>query len=370
MGALQYVDHPGYSAIIFRRTYSDLILPEALMERARDWLTDTGARWAEKEKTWTFPSGATLSFGYLKSEQDRHRYKSAAFQYIFFDELTQFTRTQYLYLFSRLRRLTTDQQIPLRMRSASNPGDIGHTWVAERFVDPGHPDRPFIPSQLEDNPFLDADSYDDSLSHLDPVTRAQLRWGDWRVRPEGGMFDRANFPIVNGYDQAADRRVRYWDLAATDTKQHHDPDWTCGVLMSSNSHESHWTVEHVLRERVGPADVERLIRRTANRDGPNTYVAMEQEPGSAGKSVIDHYRRNILGGYAFIGVRATGSKTIRATALAGQSGAEHVRVVKARWNEPYFDELETFPMGRHDDQVDATAGAYQFLTRPRDWRAW
>jgi hypothetical protein len=37
-----------------------------------------------------------------------------------FDELTQFKESSYTYLFSRLRRLK-DSDIPLRMRSASNP---------------------------------------------------------------------------------------------------------------------------------------------------------------------------------------------------------------------------------------------------------
>src|SRR5262245_15565615 len=45
MGALQFVDVSGYAAILFRRTYTDLSLPGALMSRATEWLGDTAARW-------------------------------------------------------------------------------------------------------------------------------------------------------------------------------------------------------------------------------------------------------------------------------------------------------------------------------------
>jgi hypothetical protein len=56
MGALLYVDVPGYSALILRRTYTDLALPGALMDVAHEWLEGSAATWHEMEKTWRFPS--------------------------------------------------------------------------------------------------------------------------------------------------------------------------------------------------------------------------------------------------------------------------------------------------------------------------
>src|SRR5690242_13757422 len=47
MGALQFVDCPGYAAILFRRTYADLSLPGALMDRCRSWLGETAAKWSD-----------------------------------------------------------------------------------------------------------------------------------------------------------------------------------------------------------------------------------------------------------------------------------------------------------------------------------
>lgn len=79
MAALQFVDIPGYSAILFRKTFADLTLPGALISIAKEWLmpwVERGeVKWSEKEHKFTFPSGATLAFGYLESENDCYRYR-------------------------------------------------------------------------------------------------------------------------------------------------------------------------------------------------------------------------------------------------------------------------------------------------------
>lgn len=186
MAALQYVDVPGYAAILFRRTLTDLSLPDALMSRADEWLSGTAAKWSTQERTWTFPSGATLTFGYLDEERDRYRYQSAAFQYVGFDELTQFPRPWYLYLLSRLRRLS-GSNLPVRMRAATNPGGIGHKWVRERFIDKPE-ERVFIPAKLQDNRYIDRAEYLEFLGELDSVTRAQLRDGDWEADGVGLVY--------------------------------------------------------------------------------------------------------------------------------------------------------------------------------------
>ncbi|GAF68026.1 unnamed protein product, partial [marine sediment metagenome] len=106
MGALQYCDIPNYSAIIFRRQIVDLEQQGALISRAHEWLHDTPARWSASNNRWHFPSGAVLAFGHLSSELIKYNYQGAEFQYIAFDELTQFWEEDYLYLRSRLRKPT------------------------------------------------------------------------------------------------------------------------------------------------------------------------------------------------------------------------------------------------------------------------
>lgn len=79
MAALQFVDVPGYSAILFRKTFADLALPGALIPVAKEWLapyTKTGeVKWSEKLYKFTFPSGATIIFGYLDNESTMYRYQ-------------------------------------------------------------------------------------------------------------------------------------------------------------------------------------------------------------------------------------------------------------------------------------------------------
>ena len=200
MGALEYADVPGYSALILRRTFQDLAKPGALLDRSREWLQGTGARWNEQKKQWRFPSGAVIAFGYLETDNDVYQYASAEYQYIAFDELTQFTERQYTFLFSRLRRLA-NSDVPLRMRSGSNPGGVGAEWVQQRFIpddwtpEMGREVRPwdkngriFVPARLKDNPHLDQEGYEQSLAELDEVTRAQLLEGDWQVRMRGNIY--------------------------------------------------------------------------------------------------------------------------------------------------------------------------------------
>jgi len=187
MAALQFVQVPDYAAIIFRRSYTDLNLPGAIMSRAEQWLAGSDAKWNANDHEWTFPSGAKLVFSYLQRPNDKYRYQSADFQFIGFDELTHFPEDDYTYLASRLRRPSAGplSQVPLRIRGAANPGGVGHRWVKERFVDGRNEQRVFIPAGLEDNPHLDQESYEASLELLDPITHAQLRHGDWSIRPPG-----------------------------------------------------------------------------------------------------------------------------------------------------------------------------------------
>jgi hypothetical protein len=130
--ALQFVEVPEYSAILFRRTFADLSLPGALIPMSHSWLSGTDAVWDAQRHQWNFPSGATLAFGYIDTENDHYRYQGAEFQFIGFDELTQFREMQYRYMMSRLRR-PEGMTLPLRVRAASNPGGIGHEWVRDRF---------------------------------------------------------------------------------------------------------------------------------------------------------------------------------------------------------------------------------------------
>ncbi len=196
MAALQYVEVPRYRALLLRRTFAELSKPDTLMYTAYEWLKPTAARWTAANHTWNFPSGATLTFGYLDNEGDTQKYKGPGFQFIGWDELTEFTESMYRYMFTRMRR-PPGMPVPIRMRSASNPDGIGHAWVKERFItNGGTENRVFVPSRITDNIHVDQAEYISTFDEVNPVTRRQLLEGDWDVRPEGKLFKREWFKIV------------------------------------------------------------------------------------------------------------------------------------------------------------------------------
>ena len=361
MAALQYADVPGYSALLLRRSYTDLSLPGALMDRARFWLMPSDATWRDTTKTWQFPSGATLTFGYLERPGDEYRYQSTEFQFVGFDELTQFQETQYRYLFSRLRR-PHDVQVPLRMRSASNPGGVGHEWVRSRFIDNdvAEDERVFIPASLPDNPYLDQEAYIQSLQQLDPVTRQQLLAGDWTARQPGNLFKREWLTLVEELPVQINRSVRRWDLAATPMRPGADPDYTAGVRVDYGADGLYYVVD-VQRMRGSPGEVESLIRHTAMMDGGKTQIYIEQEPGASGVNTIYNYVTRVLPDFTVRGQRATGSKVERAGPVSSQAEVGNIRLLRGSWLGNFLDELVAFPIGGHDDQVDAMSGAFMRL---------
>ena len=175
--------------------------------------------------------------------------------------------------------------------------------------------------------------------------------------PEGNRFKRYWFEIVPG-SAAQAFRVRYWDKAGT----RDGGDWTAGVLMSWVP-GSYWYVEDVVRGQWSSLERETVIRRTAEADsdryGP-VEIWLEQEPGSGGKDSAEYTIRN-LAGFAAYAERASGTKEVRAEPFAAQCEAGNVKLVRGDWNERYLDELTVFPNGLHDDQVDASSGAFNRL---------
>ncbi|MEO2006929.1 MAG: phage terminase large subunit, partial [Candidatus Poribacteria bacterium] len=126
---LRGVENPGYRGLLLRRTFPEL--RKSLMDQAQKILTGL-ATYNVESRTWTFPSGGQLMFGSLRNDREVHRYQSAEFAYIGFDELTSFSQYQYEYMLSRNRNVVGLRN---RIRAATNPGGVGHNWVKARFVD-------------------------------------------------------------------------------------------------------------------------------------------------------------------------------------------------------------------------------------------
>lgn len=182
--ALQY---PKSKQIIFRRTFPDL--ERSLIRVSLGLYPRETATYNSSKHTWTFKNGSIIDFAYIDKENDVYQYQSAEYDVIRFDELTHFTEFMYTYMISRCRGANS---YPKGLKSSTNPGGIGHTWVKARFIDIGEPNiihqfkegsRIFIPSLIQDNMFLlenDPD-YVTRLDNLPEKEKKALKYGDWDI---------------------------------------------------------------------------------------------------------------------------------------------------------------------------------------------
>jgi predicted phage terminase large subunit-like protein len=253
-----------------------------------------------------------------------------------------------------------------RLREAGEQGWLSATftpkgrkhWTYETFAS-GRPDTALFHARTSDNPFLPAGFHGTIRQQYTSVLAEQELEGAF-IDAGGVMFRRAWFPIVD-HVPALTSRVRAWDLAATpkDELAARDPDYTVGLLMGRTAGGDLYVLD-VRRLRGTPRQVEALVLQTAQEDGREVRIIMEQEPGSAGVAVVDHYLR-LLQRYDFRGQRSTGSKADRAQPLAAQAEGGAVRLLRGPWNRDFLDEIEAFPFGRHDDQVDTASLALDRL---------
>ena len=182
--------------------------------------------------------------------------------------------------------------------------------------------------------------------------------------------------IVDDFPRDA-KGLRYWDLAGTQAKAGTDPDWSAGAQVFYKSGQ--WFITGMERFRDTPLGNENRVKATASRDGRGMKVYVQQDPGQAGKSQISHYARNVLAGYAFHGHnKGQIGKVTMAEPLAAAAEAGNVFIVRKTADgfglteqeiETLLSEMELFPNGPHDDQVDAITGAMNRLlektTKPR-----
>ena len=196
--ALLYaLKYPKSKQLIFRRTFPDL--EKSLIRVSLEFYPRDVCSYNSSKHIWTFKNGSIIDFGYIDSEKDVYQYQSAEYDIIRFDELTHFTEYMYVYMISRCRGANN---YPKGLKSSTNPGGVGHSWVKERFIDIGQPNkihtikledgstmtRIFIPSLVQDNKFMleyDPD-YIKRLNALPEKERKALLYGDWDIFD--GMF--------------------------------------------------------------------------------------------------------------------------------------------------------------------------------------
>lgn len=414
LNPLYHVDNRKFGAVTFRRTTKQVRSEGGLWDTAEELYSAIGAKANQQDLHFTWKSGARHTFAHMEHEKNRLDWQGSQIALIQFDELTHFSWKQFSYMLSRNR---SDSGVVGRIRATLNPdpdhwarqfidwwiGEDGLAipersgvirWFAVKADDVlwadsraecikkyGNPDLPddhekqvkpksftFIKSSLEDNKILMANdpSYAASLEAMPRVERARLRDGNWNVRATAGMyFRRSDFEIVDAPPPCS-KWVRAWDQAGTKKKKESDdPDWTAGVKMGKTK-DGRYVVAHVDRFQENPSTVDRRIKNTAESDGKDVSIRLAQDPGQAGKSQASAQTR-MLAGFSVRAKPVTGDKGTRAQPYSSQVEAGNVMLVRGPWNEAYLREHDNFTGSgddAHDDQVDASADAFDELSEP------
>jgi hypothetical protein len=220
---LHGLNSANFSGLLVRHTTEEL---RELIQKSQELYPRAipGIKWSERKSQWTSPQGGRLWMSYLDKDTDVTRYQGQAFNWIGFDELTQWSSPYaWDYMRSRLRSAHS-KDLGLYMRGTTNPGGNGHSWVKKMFIDPAPPNTPywatsvesgetirypaghskageplfkrrFIPASLFDNPYLsEGGDYEAMLLSLPEHQRKQLLEGNWDVN-EGAAFPEFNRAI-------------------------------------------------------------------------------------------------------------------------------------------------------------------------------
>lgn len=187
------LEYPKARIYIFRKTIPELkqsVVPEIYKQCADYINTAKEMTYNAQDRVFNFANGSIIQLAYLENPQDMFRYQSAEIHLLLIDELTHFSQDEYEYLKTRVRGTG---QHPLKVMSATNPGNIGHAWVKSYFIDIAKAEtiykdrngntRQFIPAKVSDHP-IEAfrDTYTQQLSSLtNPDLKRALLLGDWDI---------------------------------------------------------------------------------------------------------------------------------------------------------------------------------------------
>ena len=317
-----------------------------------------------------------------------------------FDELTHFTAHQFFYMLSRNRSMSG---VPGYVRCTTNPDcssfvrDLIDWWIGEDgfpikersgvlrwFIrrddtliwadsreelvkNYGEDELPksltFISALITDNPILmEKDpAYMANLRSLSRVERMRLLGGNWDVKEAAGMlFQKEWFEVIDTIPGGWISAIRCWDRAATKpSNSNKDPDWTRGLLLYRYPNNL-FLIADLKSIRDTPGKVETLIKNVASHDSQAVRVMSQQDPGSAGVAEADNFKR-MLAGFDVRTVTISKDKITRAKPVSAQAEAGNIKVLRAPWNNEFFDELENFPVGQHDDCVDVLSLGFNEL---------
>ncbi len=413
---LRHIDNPWFNTAIFRKDYTQVTSPGGLWDSSQ--LIYNHVKGSIPLKTpklhWRFKSGATVTFDYLKRDEDCEGWQGSQIALIGFDELTHFSEYIFFYMLSRNRSMCG---IKPYIRATCNPD--ADSWVADFikwWINPetGYPipersgkirwmvrinevihwfdtrqeavdaaiengldcekamimakSVTFIASTLQDNKILmkNDPGYMANLMALALVERERLLYGNWKIKAAAGlMFRRTKVNMLENLPTDVVLWARGWDLAATSEDEKGDPAYTAGVLIGKRKN-GRYIIADVINRRCDSSEVRELIKMTCKTDKTKrgrVVTRLPQDPGQAGKDQAQSYLKLLSGFFVKI-LPESGDKVTRAEPLSAQwLGLEgmdkgNVDVLIADWNEMYFNQMESFPQSKFKDMVDASSSAF------------
>jgi predicted phage terminase large subunit-like protein len=161
---------------------------------------------------------------------------------------------------------------------------------------------------------------------------------------------------------------RVWDLAHTAKERaKQDPDYTSGTLLAFNVQDDmlHLWVKNVNRMRKNAPERDEEIYTVSRLDG--AYVKIGVGGSVDSKDAIAIMRKILKGKRTVYAVSENRDKVVRATALEPVFKAGNVHVpLGAAWLDDWISEINAFPFGAHDDQVDNLSSGYALFMQQGD----
>jgi predicted phage terminase large subunit-like protein len=228
----------------------------------------------------------------------------------------------------------------------------GKNWVNKL---EGQPGVETIIQRTEENPFLPPEYIINLRSQYTSDFARQELDADI-VEFGAGVISSTWFNMVQAYKPA--KGVRFWDLAVSIKTS---ADFSAGALCSFGQK---FTVHDIRHGKMTYPDLRQHIIDCAKQDGPDIDIVVEQAGQQVGY-INDLQQIPELRGYTVRGQKPTGDKLTRAIRWATRAEAGMVDVCRGDWNQPFFDECNSFSgddSHEHDDFVDSISGAYQYLS--------
>lgn len=187
---------------------------------------------------------------------------------------------------------------------------------------------------------------------------------------DGNIFKREWFTdpetneIYRQVDEVPDDlpRMRYWDFGASGKKG----DATAGALTAWDG--TNFYILDITSGKYSASQVLSTFERTALKDGPDTRIRIEQEPGAGSKLLINQFRKNpSFKRYSIRGDKVKLKKNIRSFNLEALAEAGRVYWLCGDWNQRIIDHLVSFTGedGKADDITDSLTGSVNIWKKPK-----